>query len=286
MTDVRERAAAALDGWPLWAVIVLAGALIPILGTVDLLTGYELSFSLFYLLPVTIAAWFGSRFWGHVTAGMAAASWLTATVASGHVYSAEWVPYWNASLRLSVFLVVAHSISGLGAALRREAESARTDYLTGVANSRAFAEMAAAEIERSRRFSNPFSIAYIDVDRFKQVNDLLGHDAGDRLLRDISRSLTTTVRAPDAVGRVGGDEFALLLVETDYQEAEATVSRVRHALSAMTRAQGWDVTFSIGVATFLEAPASVESALQRADQAMYVVKRHGRDDVQHAVWEA
>ncbi len=268
----------------MWAVIALAGALIPLLGAVDLLTGYELSFSLFYLLPVAIAAWFGSRFWGQLIATIAAASWLTADVASGHVYTAEWIPYWNSAIRLGLFLVVARSLSGLSAALRREAESARTDYLTGVPNARAFTELAGVEVERSRRYSNPFSIAYIDVDRFKQVNDVLGHDAGDRLLRDISGCLTATVRAPDVVGRLGGDEFALLLVETGFAEAEGVIARVRRVLATMTQTQGWDVTFSIGVTTFTEVPPSVQSALQHADQLMYTVKRNGRDNVQHAVW--
>lgn len=265
--------------------LALAAVLIPVLGLVDFVTGYELSFSLFYFVPVALAAWFASRMWGQVIAAIAATSWLTADMAAGHVYSATWTPYWNAAIRLGLFLVVARSLSGLRAALRREAESARTDYMTGVANKRAFTEVAGAEIERSRRYAHSFSIAYLDVDHFKRVNDTMGHDGGDRLLRDIGRCLTATVRAPDVVGRLGGDEFALLLVETAFSEAEATISRVQRALAAMTRAEGWDVTFSVGVTTFVDAPATVESALQHADRLMYAVKETGRDNVRHAVWQ-
>lgn len=276
---------AALDRLPSWAVVAIAAALVPILGAVDVFTGYELSFSLFYLLPVGLASWFASRGWGQMIAVVSAVSWLTADVAAGHEYSATWIPLWNALIRLGLFLVVARSLSGLRAALRREAESARTDYLTGVPNKRAFMEMAEAEIERARRYAHSFSIAYLDVDHFKQVNDTHGHAGGDRLLRDMGRCLTTTVRAPDVVGRLGGDEFAVLLVETALPEAEATVSRIRRALAEMARAQGWEVTFSMGVTTFTEVPQSIDSALQHADRLMYTVKEAGRDNVRHAVWQ-
>src|SRR5665811_427436 len=85
------------------------------------------------------------------------------------------------SVRLGFFIVVAQTLSNLRLALRRQAELARTDFLTQAANKRAFIELAGQEIERARRYSHPFSIAYLDVDRFKQVNDTLGHAAGDSL---------------------------------------------------------------------------------------------------------
>lgn len=285
MKELTARLVALLEGLPSWAVTAIAIVLIPVPWFVDLVTGYELAFSLFYMLPVAIGSWFGTRTTGRMVALFAAASWLTADLAAGHIYSSDLIPFWNALIRLGIFLVVAASLSGLRAALRREEESARTDYLTEVANKRAFSESAIAEIERSRRYAHSFSIAYLDVDHFKRVNDTLGHDFGDRLLRGVGRTLGATVRAPDVVGRLGGGEFGLLLVETTYEQAEATMARVRRALSEMTAAEGWDVTFSVGVSTFTEPPPSLQAALEHADRIMYEVKSGGRDGILHAVWQ-
>src|SRR5665811_777556 len=160
----------------------------------------------------------------------------------------------------------------------------RTDFLTQAANKRAFIELAGQEIERARRYSHPFSIAYLDVDRFKQVNDTLGHAAGDSLLVAVSDTAGRIARSPDVLARLGGDEFALLLVESDPEQTRSAVERVKRALDDAVMAGGWDVGFSIGATTFLTPPANADAALALADELMYSVKAGGGDSAAFATW--
>jgi diguanylate cyclase (GGDEF)-like protein len=110
-----------------------------------------------------------------------------------------------------MFLVVVVVLSSLRGAWEREKIHARTDSLTGVSNARAFFEVAAVELARARRYQRPFTIAYLDLDNFKQVNDRFGHEVGDDLLQIVARTLREGSRASDFVARMGGDEFVVLL---------------------------------------------------------------------------
>jgi diguanylate cyclase (GGDEF)-like protein len=121
------------------------------------------------------------------------------------------------------------------------------------------------------------------VDDFKQVNDHLGHSAGDRLLRTVADTIRENVRGIDVVARLGGDEFAILMPETDGAAAGVVVRRVRRRLLDAARAGGWPVTFSIGVVTFDTPPASCDEMLQAADDLMYAAKRHGKNAIRQRV---
>ena len=158
---------------------------------------------------------------------------------------------------------------------------ARTDYLTGAFNGRSFGETAAAEIARARRHSHPFSVAYIDVDDFKQINDRQGHSAGDRLLKTVADGLRRNVRGVDTVARIGGDEFAVLMPETDARAAQVAMRRTRRRLLEEARRAGWPVTISVGVVTFDHAPDSVDDLLRAADDVMYSAKRGGKNALRH-----
>jgi diguanylate cyclase (GGDEF)-like protein len=182
------------------------------------------------------------------------------------------------SLGLSILL-----LARLRAALEREAALARTDPLTGAANVRTFHEAAALEIERSRRTDRPFTIAYVDLDDFKRVNDRSGHLVGDQVLRTVVRALRENVRATDTVARLGGDEFAVLLPETDTPAADAVVEKIRRVFADEMRRGDWPVTFSIGVATYRTPPADTDEMIRKADEFMYLVKRGGKNDVHHEV---
>ena len=160
------------------------------------------------------------------------------------------------------------------------------DPLTGLANRAAFYEQAAAELVRCRRYGHAFTIAYIDCDNFKAINDRLGHRTGDALLCAVAIVLQRSVRTSDIVARLGGDEFIIGFVETGSQAALTTVQRMRERLSAMMQRQHWPVTFSIGVATFTSPPASVDMLIDCADQLMYAAKQSGKNAVRHGVIEA
>jgi diguanylate cyclase (GGDEF)-like protein len=163
---------------------------------------------------------------------------------------------------------------------------ARTDPLTGLPNRRAFAEAATLELERARRSGRPLSFAYVDCDGFKGVNDTLGHREGDALLVVVAQTLRSSTRAVDALARLGGDEFGLLMHETDAAVAMALLARVRSNLLAAVERRGWRVGFSIGLATFAEAPGQFDDLLARGDELMYLAKRTERGSIRAATFGA
>jgi diguanylate cyclase (GGDEF)-like protein len=168
----------------------------------------------------------------------------------------------------------------LAAALRRRsdqlvvelAEMARRDALTGLLNRRGFNEAMANELERARRANRPLAVLVADLDHFKLVNDRLGHGAGDEALRIFAELCEDAVRRIDTVGRLGGEEFAFLLPDTDTVGGMLVAERVRRAVRA---AQPLSVSF--GVAAYPTDGENAEALLQAADQALYLAKQRGRD---------
>jgi diguanylate cyclase (GGDEF)-like protein len=127
-------------------------------------------------------------------------------------------------------------------------------------------------------------VAYIDVDDFKAVNDQLGHSAGDRLLRTVAETMMDTLRVSDMVARMGGDEFVLLLPETDYDSSQGALKRIVQNLYLAVPRHNRAVTFSIGAVTFESPPASVDTLLRKADDVMYEVKSSGKNRIEHRVF--
>jgi diguanylate cyclase (GGDEF)-like protein len=162
---------------------------------------------------------------------------------------------------------------------------ARTDDLTGVRNARSFNELADAELRRARRFGHSLTIAYVDLDDFKTVNDSLGHRAGDAVLRAAAQAMSRSLRAVDVVARLGGDEFGVLLPETNAGVAEPVIQKVHQAITESTAATGCPVTASIGAITYRQLPRSVDDLIRSADARMYDMKRKGKNRVHHEVIE-
>ncbi|HEU4769804.1 MAG TPA: diguanylate cyclase [Pyrinomonadaceae bacterium] len=158
-------------------------------------------------------------------------------------------------------------------------EAAFTDHLTGLANRRRFERQLEREVGRVMRFDRPFSLLMIDIDNFKNLNDTFGHDAGDDAIRRISRVLREGTRGIDLASRIGGEEFAVLLVETALSAALEVAERLRVAIKALETPSGGRITASFGVA---ECPSDAQTAseiLKAADVALYEAKRSGRDRV-------
>jgi diguanylate cyclase (GGDEF)-like protein len=146
-------------------------------------------------------------------------------------------------------------------------------------------ERAAAEINRSRRAGRPLTLAYLDCDQFKEINDTLGHLAGDGVLRVVAKILASNVRNYDVVARMGGDEFAILLPDTAPESARAVTERIQRSLRSAMGLGQWPATFSIGAATFVRGPQSAEELVSAADQAMYAAKHEQRDSVRYVVFQ-
>ncbi len=162
-----------------------------------------------------------------------------------------------------------------------QASEARIDALTGLANRRALEEILAAEISRAQRFAHQLAIVLLDLDRFKEINDSFGHAAGDVMLRAVSRLLTSLARQGDTVARWGGEEFVVVLPETDLEGAQRFAERLRRTIEAHSVGD-MQTSASCGVATMLPED-SVEELLGAADQALYQAKANGRNRTETAV---
>jgi diguanylate cyclase (GGDEF)-like protein len=272
-----------LKSLPKIATFSIALVLVAFIGVVDWLITIELSLSIFYLVPISVAAWFVSRQAGILVSILSAIAWWTTDVLDPYTYTYPAIAYWNALVRLGFFLIVTYLLSALKTAFDRERQLARTDGLTGVLNRRSFWEIAELEFQRSRRHQYPLTVAYLDIDNFKAINDRFGHATGDRILSLTAIVARNTLRATDTVARIGGDEFILLLPETNEELAQTGLHRLHQALLETVGTQHEVVTFSIGAVTFLSAPESVEIAIEQADRVMYDIKRRGKNQLEFQI---
>lgn len=262
-------------------LITLGFLLVTLQSVINYLIGPDVAFFIFYLLPISLVAWLvGRRAATYISLTSAAAYFVTERI-NGHFDARPFFPLFNALAQLGAFLFVAYFVSALRRSHQQERELARTDDLTGVINRRSFFEASQQEINRARRHRSPFTVAYIDVDDFKLVNDRYGHSIGDTVLRSVTERIQDTIREIDVVARLGGDEFVILMPETDEAAAETVVARVHRSILDLMREDGWPITFSIGVVTWTTPPRTVDVMLKQADEAMYVVKNSGKNRVAH-----
>jgi diguanylate cyclase len=165
--------------------------------------------------------------------------------------------------------------------LSQLSEAVRIDQLTGVFNRRGLDEAMVKEISRAQRGGNLLSVAFLDIDNFKKLNDTYGHNVGDTALQHLAKVMQATVRPTDVVSRLGGEEFVILLPDTDIDQAVNTVKRLQRALTKqffMNNNERLLITFSAGVA-LLKNDETEASVLKRADQAMYLAKKTGKNRV-------
>jgi diguanylate cyclase (GGDEF)-like protein len=158
-------------------------------------------------------------------------------------------------------------------------EAAFTDHLTGLANRRRFERQLAREVARTRRYERPFCLLMLDIDHFKRVNDTHGHETGDEALRRLGNTLQAGTRGIDIAARIGGEEFAIILTETDSRRGLEVAERLREEVKATEIPGAGHVTVSIGLAECTVAFSDVRELFSVADAALYEAKRAGRDRV-------
>jgi diguanylate cyclase (GGDEF)-like protein len=163
----------------------------------------------------------------------------------------------------------------------RVREMALTDVLTGIANRPAFLDALVRAVARQRRDGQPFALLCLDLDGFKRVNDLHGHAAGDAVLREVAAALSACLRREDLAARIGGDEFAAVLVGGDGREISQVAERVRRTVEERMETQGRTVTASVGAVSFLVPPKNEAAAIAEADRLMYAAKAAGMNRVLH-----
>jgi diguanylate cyclase (GGDEF)-like protein len=256
-------------GYPPMVVFMATIGVVCMIGYLDYRAQVYLSFALLYLVPIAVCTRYAGRIWGLGAAFLCATVGLIGDLASASGYGV--LPLWNAATRLGVFAIVVIVLARLRDAHEKEHRLARTDPLTGVANFRALEEEVQREMYASRRYGNQLSLAYLDLDGFKRVNDEQGHAAGDEVLRTMASTLERMLRPTDFVARVGGDEFVVLLPHTDEVGAARAMERVAEVLGSEDRRH--PIRFSIGVIGLERAVGSIDDLLGKADARMYRAKR-------------
>ncbi|HTN93619.1 MAG TPA: diguanylate cyclase [Gallionella sp.] len=250
-----------------------------IIASLDFLTGYEVSVSVLYLVPVAVASWYAGRRASILIAVFSCSGWFAADIATGHPYSYMIIPVWNALVRLGFFLANGLLLVELHDSLFHQRELARTDALTGVFGRRAFEERLEHDLDLARRKRIPLTVAFIDLDNFKALNDVHGHRVGDRALRATAQVLQVATRREDTVSRLGGDEFAVIFPDTGHQGAKEVVEKLMNNLRYAFRSVSPDLTCSIGVITFDGIAPQLAETVHAADSLMYQAKNAGKNRV-------
>lgn len=266
---------------PKRSLVLFCLSLVVLIGLCDYLAGPEIGFALFYLVPICLAAWFAGMKAGVILSLVSALAWFADKWLEGEETFQHFPTVWNAMVQLGFFLVIVY----LQRALQQEQVRARRDPLTDVGNRRYFFELAESELHRARRYPHPLTVVYMDLDNFKAVNDQFGHEVGDTLLRMITKIINRNIRSTDAVARLGGDEFALLLPETDGASAGRVIDKLHTQLLTAMQRNGWPVTFSVGVVTFITQPENVDDMIKLVDDLMYSAKDSGKNQVKYEVYE-
>ncbi len=277
------RLATSLEGWPPRTAAGVAFVLVVAVGTAQALLGFELSLISLYAVPVALAAWASTPRTAYTLAAVSVALPTPFAVLAGEPIGGPFI--WSVLSNFILLGIIVILLTTLRRRLSDEAAFVATDTLTGLLNRGSFITRLDAELARADRYGRAFTLAYVDLDNFKAVNDLEGHDTGDELLRRVADVLRSSTRQTDVVGRLGGDEFAAVLPETTGGATGSVLENLRKQLIRTMAKGGWPVTFSIGVVTF-EAPIDTSRlALQLADAAMYSVKRSGKDGIHYVVWD-
>jgi diguanylate cyclase (GGDEF)-like protein len=263
---------------PKWLLLGIGTVALILIGVGDYFASSRLlEFSVFFVLPVSFLTWFVDQRAGLAGSACSAGIILIVALHSPRQTLGHQVAYWNSLIWLMFLLLITFLVAHLKVLHVRERELARVDDLTKVATRLALYEFAEVELNRARRFQLPMTLAYIDLDSFKEVNDRNGHAAGDRVLITVARHMRRSIRQTDLVARMGGDEFALMLPNTGTDAALAVLDKLLTTMSRSMHLNRWPVTFSVGVVTFLNAPDSVDQMVQRADEIMYSVKQAGKN---------
>lgn len=269
---------------PRWAIYLIGYLAFGVVAFFDFVTGPGFSIALFYLAPIYFLTWFAGVVPGLILTCLAMAALTLADLRWNQSLLLSALVDWDRFARLCFLLLTTVLLGRLREAYLSASESSRSDFLTGLANRREFFAVAEQERLRAARYGQCVSVAYMDLDGFKEVNDKLGHSAGDEILIDVANELRKNLRAIDVVARMGGDEFVILLPETDAPAARAAIEKLRGLLLDLSKSRNWPVTYSIGLVTFEQAPKSTDDMIGEADHLMYAVKRGTKNNLVVGVW--
>ena len=248
-------------------------------------SGDVVIFEPFYAIPIVLASWYGTRKSGILLALFSFFLLVLAKLPTIHDVAGFQIYLLEGVAHVISYMLLAIIVTSFRNVHRIEVIAADTDSLTGIGNSRSFYSDLAHELERSLRYKHVFSLAYLDIDDFKYINDSRGHLEGDRLLVEVAGCLKVNLRKIDITARIGGDEFACLFPETGQTEAIIAFEKATDMLQSNMKEHGWPVTFSAGLVTFDIQPEDIEEALRIADELMYSVKNSKKNNIAYKVWK-
>ena len=277
MRRILDRILAGFSPIALAALVILLTLLT---AAVDFVVGSQISLAIFYLVPIAMTAWYGSFRAGVILSLVCSglATWIALQGSETNT-----VILWNGVAHLGFYYVFTTLLVGLRQVLEQEKAIGRTDHLTGVMNRRALFEQLEFIVNLARRNRTPLTLAYIDLDNFKTMNDQNGHEVGDRALCLVAETMFKHRRRTDLVGRLGGDEFAVVLPDTGTRAARMLLIDFNERIRT-TQPHPCELTCSVGVVTFLVLPDTVAEALRLADDCMYDIKQRGGNGVSFVVY--
>lgn len=273
-----------LNKLPEWGIIFIAVLFFVLSTILNYYSNFEMAFSVLYIVPVFMVAWYIGPKSAVIISLLSAITWNINEIYSGKVFAHYVIPYFNTLIRFNVFAIISLFIIEIRGKLNQTLYLADTDYLTGLANSRNLHENIKIEAEKNKQYKRPFTLIYMDLDNFKEVNDTKGHDIGDKLLQNVAEIMKSNVRHTDVAARMGGDEFAILLPETEYNGAETVLAKFHSSFLQSMNLNEWPVTFSIGAITFQNALHDSRIMIKAVDDLMYNVKTNGKNRILHEQW--
>jgi diguanylate cyclase (GGDEF)-like protein len=255
-------------------LIIVCGALcVAAIALGDVVTDMRVSLTLFHVLSIAGVAWAAGWRPALIVAVFSLGANLLIDLKAGvHLVDGGFVFAWAIFNRLLAYVSTVLLLEWLRESQRRLKQHAQTDALTGLLNRRAFEEKCEEELRRCRRQSAPLTVAMIDLDGFKAVNDSLGHATGDAVLKLVGE-LLQQLRSGEVAARLGGDEFAVLFPASSMASAQAAIDRLSRSLEREAGERRWKVSCSVGLSSSNATDSSCEDMVQRADEAMYRHKR-------------
>ncbi len=268
-----------LSTWSIGVLGILA------IGALDFFSGVEMRVFPLYYLPLALLAWRSGRAGAVLATLLCGAVWVVSNSLAGLRYTLTSTWFVNTAMQTASFATVGLLIAVVRDSLVREQGLSRRDPLSGMLNRKGFYEEAMRLIALCRRTGRPLTVAYIDLDNFKAINDQLGHERGDEVLRHAADALEAAIRPSDVGARLGGDEFVLLFPELGGSEAAVALERVHASLVEALPKEPVEVTASIGAATFVQPPENIEDMVRASDAQMYRAKADGKNRIELHVFE-
>ena len=241
--------------------------------------GPEVSFTLLYLFPIVMVTWYTGKTAGFMLSVASLSGWIIIQITQNGVDPFSIVFICNALSKLIVFIFIVILLSELRIRLGMEKSNARTDFLTGIFNRKGFMEALDIAVDHAKRTRKAISIAYIDYDDFKSINDTYGHEAGDAALIKLAYTIKSFIRSEDTVGRIGGDEFAVIFRDTNGRAAKSIIKKIQKIFSNQGMNNSRPVSVSVGIGVFYPKKLSSHKMIVSTDRLMYRVKQEGKNGV-------